>query len=455
MEQRNRNGGRGRDRDDESGDDEAKENASEAATDLKTRDAPTRKPEPAPAPVATPSRGRGAVKRVLLLLAVCAAAALLYHYWGFWKGNQAAQTAPPPPTVTVAKPLIRNMQEWSDFTGQFEAREAVEVRPRVSGYLESINFVDGQLVKKGDLLFVIEPRPFELALESAKAQQLQAEAQLELAKAQLDRTAQLRKNDYATKETYDERVAQVNIAQASRDATIAAVNQAQLNLDYTRVTAPVAGRMGRHEVSVGNLIIGGITGSTTMLTTIVSLDPIWLTFNVSEGDGMTYKRLVQKGEIKSARSNSVQVQGQLMDEKDWTLKGTIDFVDNQYDRSSGTIRVRAAFSNPDLFITPGQFGRVRVPMSQDRPTMLVPDAAVVTDQSVKLLFVVAPDGTVVPKPVDLGPVTDDNLRVIRSGITADDSVIISGLLRARPGQKVTPEQGKIQGAALAPIPGAK
>ena len=455
MEQRNRNGDRGRDRDDESGDDEAKENASEAATDLKTRDAPTRKPEPAPAPVATPSRGRGAVKRVLLLLAVCAAAALLYHYWGFWKGNQAAQTAPPPPTVTVAKPLIRNMQEWSDFTGQFEAREAVEVRPRVSGYLESINFVDGQLVKKGDLLFVIEPRPFELALESAKAQQLQAEAQLELAKAQLDRTAQLRKNDYATKETYDERVAQVNIAQASRDATIAAVNQAQLNLDYTRVTAPVAGRMGRHEVSVGNLIMGGITGSTTLLTTIVSLDPIWLTFNVSEGDGMTYKRLVQKGEIELARSNSVQVQGQLMDEKDWTLKGTIDFVDNQYDRSSGTIRVRAAFSNPDLFITPGQFGRVRVPMSQDRPTMLVPDAAVVTDQSVKLLFVVAPDGTVVPKPVDLGPVTDDNLRVIRSGITADDSVIISGLLRARPGQKVTPEQGKIQGAALAPIPGAK
>ena len=455
MEQRNRNGGRGRDRDGESGDDEAKENASEAATDLKTRDAPTRKPEPAPAPVATPSRGRGAVKRVLLLLAVCAAAALLYHYWGFWKGNRAAQTAPPPPTVTVAKPLTRYMQEWSDFTGQFEAREAVEVRPRVSGYLESINFVDGQLVKKGDLLFVIEPRPFELALESAKAQQLQAEAQLELAKAQLDRTAQLRKNDYATKETYDERVAQVNIAQASRDATIAAVIQAQLNLDYTRVTAPVAGRMGRHEVSVGNLIIGGITGSTTMLTTIVSLDPIWLTFNVSEGDGMTYKRLVQKGEIESARSNSVQVQGQLMDEKDWTLKGTIDFVDNQYDRSSGTIRVRAAFSNPDLFITPGQFGRVRVPMSQDRPTMLVPDAAVVTDQSVKLLFVVAPDGTVVPKPVDLGPVTDDNLRVIRSGITADDSVIISGLLRARPGQKVTPEQGKIQGAALDPIPGAK
>ena len=254
-----------------------------------------------------------------------------------------------------------------------------------------------------------------------------------------------------SQETYDERVAQVNIATASRDAGIAAVNQAQLNLDYTQVTAPVSGRMGRHEVSIGNLIMGGTSGTTTttLLTTIVSLDPIWLSFNVSEGDGMTYKRLVQKGEVKSARDTAVEVQGELMDEKDWPLKGTIDFVDNQYDRSSGTIRVRAAFPNADLFITPNQFGRVRVPMSQMRPTLLVPDAAVVTDQSVKMLFTVAADGTVVPKPVELGPVGEDNLRVIRSGITADDVVVISGLLRARPGQKVTPEQGTIGPAAPA------
>ncbi len=342
------------------------------------------------------------------------------------------------------------MQEWVDFTGQFEARESVEVRARVSGYLESVNFTDGQIVKKGDLLFVIEPRPFELALETAKAQQAQTEAQVQLAQQQLDRTAQLRKNDYATKETYDERVSQVAIATASRDAASAAVNQAQLNLDYTRVTAPVSGRMGRHEVSVGNLVMGGITGNTTLLTTIVSLDPIWLVVNVSEGDGMTYKRLVQRGEIKSPRDNAVAVQGQLMDEKTWTLKGTIDFVDNQYDRSSGTIRVRASFDNPNLFITPGQFGRVRVPMSQLHPTILVPDAAVVTDQSVKMLFTVSPDGTVVPKPVELGPVTDDNLRVIRTGITADDQVIISGLLRARPGAKVTPEESKIDAPATPP-----
>jgi len=413
--------------------------------------APVRDPSDRPLhpnePAAPPKRRWGTL---LLLLALIAAGALLYRYWGFWQMEQAAPVTPPPPTVTVAKPLVVEMQEWSDFTGQFEARESVEIRARVSGYLESVNFTDGQLVKKGDLLFVIEPRPYEIALAQAEAQLTQAEAQLQLAELQLQRTAQLRKNDYATQETYDERAAEVKSATASRDNAIAQVNQAQLNLDYTRVLAPVSGRVGRHEVSVGNLIMGGTSGSTTLLTTIVSLDPIWLMFNVSEGDGMTYKRLVQRGEIKSPRDNAIKVQGQLMDEKAWTLKGTIDFVDNQYDRSSGTIRVRAAFSNPDLFITPGQFGRVRVPMSQDRPTILVPDAAVVTDQSMKLLFTVTPDGTVVPKPVELGQVTDDNLRIIHSGIEPSDEVIINGLLRARPGQKVTPEQSTIQAPPTPP-----
>ena len=421
-------------------------------TALREPTAPVRDPSDRPLPpdaTASPKRRWGTL---LLLLALIAAGALLYRYWGFWQMEQAAPAAPLPPTVTVAKPLVVEMQEWSDFTGQFEARESVEIRARVSGYLESVNFTDGQRVKKGDLLFVIEPRPYEIALAQAKAQLTQAEAQLQLAELQLQRTAQLRKNDYATQETYDERAAEVKSATASRDNAIAAVNQAELNLDYTHVLAPVSGRVGRHEVSVGNLIMGGTGGSTTLLTTIVSLDPIWLMFNVSEGDGMTYKRLTARGEVKSVRDagNPVEVQGQLMDEKAWTLKGTIDFVDNQYDRSSGTIRVRAAFSNPDLFITPGQFGRVRVPMSQDRPTILVPDAAVVTDQSMKLLFTVAPDGTVVPKPVELGQVTDDNLRIIRSGIEPSDEVIINGLLRARPGQKITPEQGTIQAPATPP-----
>jgi RND family efflux transporter MFP subunit len=412
---------------------------------LETRATPERPSAavPAPPPEAPQRRARRGGRQLLLLLFVVGAGALGYRYWGFWETNQPPPAAPSPPAVTVAKPLVKDLMEWSDFTGQFEALESVEIRPRVSGYLESINFTDGQPVKKGDLLFVIEPRPFEIALEQAKAQLAQANAQLDLAQAQLKRTAELVQKDYATHETYDERVAQVNTQKATRDAAIATIDQAQLNLDYTRVTAPVSGRIGRHEVSVGNLIMGGTGTSTTLLTTIVSLDPIWLIFTVSEGDGMRYKRLVQKGEIKSARDTSINVEGQLMDEDTWSLKGTIDFVDNQYDRASGTIRVRARFPNPNLFITAGQFGRVRVPMSQKHPTLLVPEAAVVTDQSMKLLFTVAADGTVVPKPVELGQLAEGGLRIIRSGIDANDQVVINGLLRARPGQKVTPQPGTI------------
>lgn len=443
MQKKARDGGTSRDGRDVPGDGNAPPPPQDEAKTVKG-EAPSREPATAPPGETGPAWQSNRGARLVVLLAVIAAAALGYRYWGFWQSEQVAPAAPPPPTVTVAQPLVREMREWRDFTGQFQARESVEIRARVSGYLESINFNDGQLVKKGDLLFVIEPRPFEIALASAKARLAQTEAQLELAKVQLERTAQLLKNEYASKETYDERAAQVSVASAERDDASAAVDEAQLNLDYTRVNAPVSGRMGRHEVSIGNLVIGGTTGSSTLLTTIVSLDPIWLTFNVSEGDGMTYKRLVQKGEIQSPRDNPIEVQGQLMDEKDWTLKGTIDFVDNQYNRTSGTIRVRAAFPNPELFITPGQFGRVRVPMSQEHPTMLVPDAAVVTDQSVKILFTVDSDGAVVPKPVELGSVTHAGLRIIRSGITPDDRVIISGLLRARPGQKVTPEEGKIE-----------
>jgi RND family efflux transporter MFP subunit len=458
MQQRNRSTKRAAasDRASEAETPQARSEASETAaakSEAAPSKAPAAKPPETPAPPKTPPSSQRGGRILLITLGVVALAAIGYRYM---VGPQATEqqaasqaAAPPAPPVTVAKPLVEKLREWRDFTGQFEAQESVEIRARVSGYLESVNFTDGQLVQEGDLLFVIEPRPYEIALDSAKAQLTQAEAQLELANVQIERTAQLRKNDYASQQTYDERAAEVKNATASRDNAVAAVNQAQLNLDYTRVHAPVSGRVGRHEVSIGNLIMGG-TGETTLLTTIVSLDPIWLMFNVSEGDGMTYKRLIQKGEVESARSNSVKVEGQLMDETDWPLEGTIDFVDNQYNRSSGTIRVRASFPNPNLFITPGQFGRVRVPMSQEKPTILVPDAAVVTDQSVKMLFTVTDDGTVVPKPVELGSVTDDGLRIIRSGITPDDRIIINGLLRARPGQKVTPEEGEVKPPSAAP-----
>ena len=238
----------------------------------------------------------------MFLLLAAALAILLYRYWGVWEqwgffqSTQTAPAAPPPPAVTVAKPIVREMIEWKDFTGQFEAVDFVDVRARVSGYLESINFADGQIVKKGDLLFVIEPKP--LRARARDRPRPISPRPMPISTSPRPSSAappELRKKSYATEETYDERVAQVNTATASRDAAIARLDQAQLNLDYTRVTAPIAGRASRHELSVGNLVIGGIDRhADALLTTIVSLDPIHFFFNVSEADGMTYKRLVER-----------------------------------------------------------------------------------------------------------------------------------------------------------------
>ena len=287
------------------------QSAKQRASGSKTAGAAALKATQADAAARTPAPARRGGRILLISLAVIALTAIAYRYMVAPQGVEQAQaptSGPSAPPVTVAKPLVKTLREWKDFTGQFEAQESVEIRARVSGYLESVNFNDGQLVTKGDLLFVIEPRPYEIALESAKAQLTQAEAQLDLAKVQLERTVQLRKNDYASQQTFDERTAEVKSAAASRDNSIATVNKAQLNLDYTRVLAPVSGRVGQHEVSIGNLVVGSDGGSSTLLTTLVSLDPIWLMFNVSEGDGMTYKRLIQKGELESARSNRVQVE---------------------------------------------------------------------------------------------------------------------------------------------------
>jgi len=381
---------------------------------------------------------------IIALLVVGAAAGAAILYVRSDASDQAATTHRPPPPVTVSKPASKEIIEWKEFTGQFEAAEYVEIRARVSGYLTSIHFKDGQQVNKGDLLFVIDPRPFEIALESTEAQLVQATAQLKLAKKQLDRTTQLQKKGVATASSLDERIEDVRFAAAAVDVAEAAVHAAKLDLEYTRLTAPVRGRVSRHEVSIGNLVAGGSTGSTTLLTTIVSLDPIRFVFDVSEADALAYKRAIRRGEIPSARDETVTVYGQFTDEQDWPLEGSIDFVDSQIDRSSGTIRVRAVFPNPDLFITPGQFGRLRAPASAKYSAMLVPESAIVTDQANKLVFTVADDGTVAAKAITLGPQIDGGLRIVRSGLMPDDQVIINGLMRARPGGKVTPEAGEIQ-----------
>ncbi len=352
----------------------------------------------------------------------------------------AAPAGPPPLPVTVSAPLTRDIASWTTFTGQFSAVEYVEMRAQVSGYLTEIHFTDGQIVHKGDLLFVIDPRPYEITLQQANAQLLTASAGLDLANREIARTARLQHEDFASTELLDQRVQQQRGAEATLEQAKAAVRSAQLNLEFTRITAPVGGRISMHRASVGNLI----ANSSTLLTTIVSLDPIHLDFDMSESDYLTYQRFLQSQHGGSAgHPIDRTVEASLSDEQGWPRRGTLDFIDNQMDRSSGTIHARATLPNPDLFISAGQFARLRLPTSSAKPTLLIPDEAVSTDQSRKLVMTVGPDGVVVPKLVELGALSSDGLRVVLSGLSADDRVIINGLMRARPGSKVAPQPGHI------------
>jgi RND family efflux transporter MFP subunit len=349
--------------------------------------------------------------------------------------------------VTVSQPIQRELVEWDEYTGQFAAMEYVEIRARVSGYLTEIHFQDGQLVKEGNLLFVIDPRPYEATLAAARAQLAQGEAQVELATRQLGRTAELRKKDFEPASTYDQRVSDLKVATAAVESAKAAIRSAELNVGFTRITAPLTGRISNHQVSIGNLISGGDAATTPALTTIVSLDPIYFYFDMSEGDYLAYQRATAAGMLNEARETAPPVYARLTDETEWPWKGQLNFLDNQMDRGAGTIRARATFANPGYFCTPGQFGRIRIPASQQHVAILIPDAAVVTDPSRKLVMTVKEDGTVEPKVVRPGPMTEDGLRIIRSGLEPSDHVIINGLVRARPGAKVTPQPGQIETAA--------
>jgi membrane fusion protein, multidrug efflux system len=409
-----------------------------AASDIANR--------PGTSPPAAKPRHRSRWIALLLILIAAGAGYFGWQRYAATSGASPEAAAPPPqtpPTVTVSQPLAKDIVEWDEYTGQFAAVDSVEIRARVSGYLESIHFEDGQIVHAGDLLFVIDPRPFEIALASAKAQLDLAQASYDLAQAQLKRAEKLRQNDFASASAYDERLQQSRGAAATINLAKAAVQAAELDLDYTHITSPITGRVSAHAVSVGNLVAGGSGSGTTLLTTVVSLDPIHLLFDISESNLLAYQRAIAEGRLQSVRDGSIEIQAQLMDDPAWSLKGRIDFLDNRVDRTAGTIRVRAVLPNPDLLITPGQFGRVRIPGSDRYRALLVPEAAIVTDQARKLLYTVAADGTVVPKPVRLGPNRGPELRIIREGLEPTDRIIIDGLLRARPGAKVTPQEGSI------------
>jgi RND family efflux transporter MFP subunit len=362
--------------------------------------------------------------------------------------QKQASSAPPPPSVTVAAPVKRTVFDYDEYVGRFVAVDSVEIRARVSGYLDSVHFTDGQMVKQGDLLFTIDKRPFENALAQARANLTLAQSNLSFTDTDFRRAQQLVKDKTITEQTFDQRAQAYRNAQASVAANEAAVRNAELDLKFTELRAPVAGRIGDRRVSPGNLIAGGTGGNaTTLLATIVSIDPIRFEFTFDEASFLRYERIARSGQDIASRGASVQIALKLIDENDFDHVGRMDFVDNVIDRSTGTIRGRGEFANPNGLFTPGMFARVRVPGSAPYEALLVPDAAIGTEQTRKFVLAVGADNKVAQKYVTLGQATSDNLRVIKTGLAPDDRVIVNGLMRARPGMVVAPHPEGAQPAA--------
>ncbi|MDB5581851.1 MAG: family efflux transporter, subunit [Bradyrhizobium sp.] len=346
-----------------------------------------------------------------------------------------AAAAPPP--VTVAQPTKRTVTDWDEFTGRFEAMEEVQVRARVGGFVTSVEFRDGAFVRTGDLLYVIDSRPFEAVALQANGQLSDARAKAELAKRELDRALTLVQTSAVSESIVDQRRQTLQAAHAAEQQAEGALKAAQLNIEFTHVLAPMAGRVSRHLVSVGNLVQGSDNASGTLLTSIVTLDPIYIYFDVDEATYLRNNKLWFEGRRPSSRDTPNPVQVTLTGETK-PHEGKMDFLDNRLDLSTGTLRSRAIIPNKDLSILPGQFGRVRLIGSAPYEALLLPDVAIATDQSRKIVFVVKDDNTVEAKAVTLGPL-DEGLRVIREGLKPEDRVIVDGIQRARVGAKVTPQ----------------
>jgi membrane fusion protein, multidrug efflux system len=369
------------------------------------------------------------------LLAVASLSFFLISTAAFAQGGPAAMP------VSVAAPIAKRVTQWDEFSGRFEAVASVEVRARVSGFIEELHFKDGQLVKVGDPLFTIDKRPYEIAVDSAKADVARNKAQVGLAELQVQRGASLISSKTITEQENDQRKANLEVAKAQLKAAEAAQRSAELNLDWTDVRAPIAGRISDRKVDAGNLIQGGQQGAT-LLAAIVTLDPIRFVFDVSESDYLRYTRLFLSGALASSReTNPVRIR--LADETDWTRTGKVDFVDNAFAPRSGTIRTRALVDNKNQLLAPGIFGRVQL-FGGEYDALLIPDSAIISDQSRKIVFTLGEDNVVKAKPVTLGPIVD-GLRVVRDGLAASDQVVLDGLANpmVRPGAKVVPQKGEI------------
>lgn len=348
-----------------------------------------------------------------------------------------AQQAPAPPAVTVAEPVRRHLTEWEEHIARLEPSARVELRPRVSGLIEEVHFRDGQIVQAGDLLFTLDRRPFEIAVQSAEAEVARSQARLDLARQDIRRTAPLVQDRIAPQAQLDARRAAEREAEAQLADARAKLRQAELELTWTEVRAPQPGRASDRRVDAGNLVQAGVTP----LTTILTLDPIYATFDLSEAD---YLRLARSGRTQT---DATEIRLRLADEAQWDRKGRLDFLDTELRPRSGTIRARALLPNPDMFLTPGVFARLRLPAGQGE-RLLVPDAAIAADQASRVVMTVSADGTVVAKPVTLGPIVD-GLRVVRSGLAPQDQVIVAGLHLARPGARVTAEAARASDGRLA------
>jgi len=375
--------------------------------------------------------------------------ALLAALVGLSGCKSEANTAPqvPAPQVSVASALERDVTEWDEFTGRLEAVESVEVRPRVTGYIESVNFTEGSTVKKGDLLFVIDPRPYRAELSKAEAELARAMARSELAVSDEARSEKLLDIRAVSREEYDSRVNASREAQADVAAARAAVDSAKLNLEFTRITAPISGRVSKAVVTAGNLVTGG-SNAATLLTTVVSLDPMYVTFEGDEQIYLKYNELSRRGERASSRDQANPVLMGLANENGYPHHGAMVFVDNQVDPRTGTIRARASFDNKDGFLTPGLFARVKLLGHNSYRAVLVDDRAIGTDQSQKFVYVIDAQNKVTYRPVQVGRL-DDGLRIVEKGLQAGETVVVNGLQRVRPGVVVAPERVAMDARELA------
>jgi multidrug efflux system membrane fusion protein len=368
-------------------------------------------------------------------------------YRGFGRGTTPpASQAAPPPTVTVAPVEQQEIVEWDEFTGRTEPVESVDVRPRVSGYIQSVRFQSGQLVKKGDVLFVIDPRWHQAEFDQRQAEAERAKVQRDNARREADRTAQLLEHKAISTEEADARVARFQEAKAASLAAEASRDSAKLDLEYTEVRAPIDGRVSRALLTEGNYV-SGVSGAATLLTTLVSVNPVYVYADVDEETLLKFNALAQAKKIEMNREGRTPVELQLADEDGFPHHGYIESFDNRLNPNSGSILVRAVFPNDDGRIVPGLFARIRIPLSDRHPVMLVSERAIGTDQAQKYVLSLTPTNTVAYQSVTLGP-TIDGRRVIRTGLQPGEKIVVNGLQRVRPGMPVTPQEDLAQHGSL-------